>query len=292
VDILTRLQKEKNINVIEITELVDFIEITYPKEAKAHAIKGDHYFKLNQPLIAIESYKDAVNCDPNLYQIWTQIISLEYENEQWDSLFVDSEKSLAYFPTQPMVYFFCGLAANKLSLFDKAIERLSVGLDFIVNDFSLEAEMNSQLGISYFGLKQKELGCQKFEKSLQLAPRNTTMVHAFSIQLARNQIDFSKANKLLDNLILLDNGDAKSLNIKGRVLFYEKKYSEALDFLLRALKLLENDAVLNEYLGDTYFFLGDISKASDFWLKAKFLGSKNKYLEQKINTKTYYEALY
>jgi tetratricopeptide (TPR) repeat protein len=118
------------------------------------------------------------------------------------------------------------------------------------------------------------------------------MVHAFSIQLARNQIDFSKANKLLDNLILLDNGDAKSLNIKGRVLFYEKKYSEALDFLLRALKLLENDAVLNEYLGDTYFFLGDISKASDFWLKAKFLGSKNKYLEQKINTKTYYEALY
>ena len=291
-DILTRLQKEKNINMIEIMELVDFIAITYPKEAKAHAIKGDHYFKLNQPLIAIESYKDAVNCDPNLYQIWTQIISLEYENEQWDSLFVDSEKSLAYFPTQPMVYFFCGLAANKLSLFDKAIERLNAGLDFIVNDFSLEAEMNSQLGISYFGLKQKELGCQKFEKSLQLAPRNTTMVHAFSIQLARNQIDFSKANKLLDNLILLDSGDAKSLSVKGRVLFYEKKYSEALDFLLRALKLLENDAVLNEYLGDTYFFLGDISIASDFWLKAKFMGSKNKYLEQKINTKTYYEALY
>ncbi|NBW30127.1 MAG: hypothetical protein EBR35_02560, partial [Flavobacteriales bacterium] len=138
----------------------------------------------------------------------------------------------------------------------------------------------------------KELGCQKFEKSLQLAPRNTTMVHAFSIQLARNQIDFPKANKLVDNLLLLDSGDAKSLNVKGRVLFYEKKYYEALDFLLRALKLLENDAVLNEYLGDTYFFLGDISKANDFWVKAKFLGSKNKYLGKKINTKTYYEALY
>ena len=291
-EILIRLQKEKNINLSELSDLIDYMVNAFPKEAKAHAIKGDHYFKLNQPLMAIKSYKYAVNCDPNLYQIWTQIISLEYENEQWDSLFVDSEKSLAYFPTQPMVYFFCGLAANKLSLFDKAIERLNAGLDFIVNDFSLEAEMNSQLGISYFGLKQEELGCQKFEKSLQLAPRNSTMVHVFSIQLARNQIDFSKANKLLDNLILLDSEDAKSLNIKGRVLFYEKKYSEALDFLLRALKLLENDAVLNEYLGDTYFFLSDISKASDFWLKAKFLGSKNKYLEKKINTKTYYEALY
>ena len=289
--ILIRLQKEKNINVIEITELVDFIAITYPKEAKAHAIKGDHYFKLNQPLIAIESYKEAVYCDPNLYQIWTQIISLEYENEQWDSLFVDSEKSLAFFPTQPMVYFFCGVAANKLFLFDKAIERLSEGLDFLVNDVSLDAEINSQLGISYFGLKQNELGYQKFEKSLQLAPRNNLIVQTFAIQLARNQIDFSKANKLIDNLLLLDINDAKSLSAKGQVLFYEKRYSEALEFLLRALKQIENDAVLNDYLGNTNYFLGEISKASDFWSKAKLLGSKNKYLELKINTKSYYEKL-
>ena len=290
-EILIRLQKEKNINVIEITELVDFIAITYPKEAKAHAIKGDHYFKLNQPLIAIESYKEAVYCDPNLYQIWTQIISLEYENEQWDSLFVDSEKSLAFFPTQPMVYFFCGVAANKLFLFDKAIERLSAGLDFLVNDVSLDAEINSQLGISYFGLKQNELGYQKFEKSLQLAPRNNLIVQTFAIQLARNQIDFSKANKLIDNLLLLDINDAKSLSAKGQVLFYEKRYSEALEFLLRALKQIENDAVLNDYLGNTNYFLGEISKASDFWSKAKLLGSKNKYLELKINTKSYYEKL-
>ena len=291
-EILMRLQNNKNIVLSEITELVDFMVNTYPKEAKAHAIKGDHYFKLIRPLIAIESYKNAVNCDPNLYQIWTQIISLEYENEQWDSLFVDSEKSLTYFPTQPLVYFLCGVAANKLLLFDKAKECLSAGLDFLVNDISLEAEINSQLGISYFGLKQNELGFQKFEKSLQLAPRNNIMIQTFAMQLARNQIDFPKANKLLDNLLLLDSGDAKSLSFKGRVLFYEKKYSEALDTLLRALKLLENDSVINDYLGDTYYFLGQISKASDFWLKAKLLGSKNNYLERKINTKTYHEALY
>ena len=290
-EILIRLQKEKDINLIELSELIDFMVNAYPKEAKAHAIKGDHYFKLKQPLIAIESYKDAVNCDPNLYQIWTQIISLEYENEQWDSLFVDSEKSLAYFPTQPMVYFFCGLAANKLSLFDKAIERLNAGLDFIVNDFSLEAEMNSQLGISYFGLKQKELGCQKFEKSIQLAPKNNLMIQAFALQLARYKIDFVKANKLVDDLILLDDRDVKSLNSKGRVLFYEKKYSDALLFFLRALKEEENDAVLLDYIGDNYYFLGEISKATEFWAKAKVIGSKNKYLDQKINTKIYYESL-
>ena len=292
IDILIRLQKEKDINLTEISELVNYMVETYPKEAKAHAIKGDHYFKLNRPLIAIESYKNAVACEPNLYEIWSQIISLEHENEQWDSLYIDSEKSLVYFPTQPMVYFLCGVSANKLSLFDKALERLTASLDFLVNDVSLEAEINSQLGIAYFGLKQNELGHQKFEKSMELAPRNNLMVQTYAIQLARNKIDFTKANKLVDNLILLDIGDAKSLNFKGQVLFYEKKYPDALEYLLSAMKQLENDAVLLDYLGDTYYFLGESSKASEFWLKAKLLGSKNKYLDLKINTKTYHDPLY
>ena len=290
-DILIRLQNNKNILLAEITELVDFMCSTYPKEAKAHALKGDHYFKLNLPLIAIGSYKNAVACDPNLYEIWTQIISLEYENEQWDSLSVDSEKSLVYYPTQPMVYFLCGVAANKLSLFVKALERLNASLDYLVNDVSLEAEINSQLGIAYFGVKQIEIGRQKFEKSIQLVPSNHLMIQTFAIQLAKNEIDFPKANKLVDNLILLDIGDGKSLNVKGRVLFYEKKYPEALGYLLRAVKQLENDAVIIEYIGDTYYFLGEISKASEFWLKAKLLGSKNNSLDRKINTKTYHDQL-
>ena len=46
------------------------------------------------------------------------------------------------------------------------------------------------------------------------------------------------------------------------------------------MKLLETDGVINDYLGDTYYFLGQISKASDFWSKAKLLGSKNNYLDQ------------
>jgi tetratricopeptide (TPR) repeat protein len=191
-----------------------------------------------------------------------------------------------------MVYFLCGVAANKLSLFEKALERLTAGLDILVNDISLESEIYSQLGIAYFGIKQNELGCQKFEKSIQLAPKNNLMIQAFALQLARNKIDFSKANKLVDDLILLDDRDVKSLNSKGRVLFYEKKYSDALLFFLRALKEKENDAVLLDYIGDNYYFLGEISKASEFWLKAKLLGSKNKSLDRKINTKTYHDQHY
>ena len=291
IDILFQLKDKPEIEQSVMTELVNFMALNYPKESKTHAIKGDHYFKLNQPLIAIESYKNAVACDPNLFPIWSQIILLEYENEEWDSLSVDSEKAIAYFPAEPMVYFLSGVASNNRGEFEKAEKRLLSSLDFLVDNVSLEAEINCQLGISYFGLKKIELGRIKFEKSMQLAPKNNLMKQVYVIQLAKNQIDFVKANLLIDNLLISNENDYKSLLTKGRVLFYEKKYSETIDFLFKASKESENNPLLLDYLGDTYFFMGDLINAEEYWRKAKSAGSKNKFLDLKITTKKYYETI-
>lgn len=290
-DILFRLKDKPEIEQEEMTELVDFMTLNYPKVAKAHAIKGDHYFKLNLPLLAIESYKNAVACDPNLFPIWSQIILLEYENAEWDSLAIDSERSIVYFPAEPMAYFLSGVAANNLGEYKKAEQRLLSSLDFLVGNASLESEINSQLGISYFGLKKIESGKIKFEKSLKLAPENNITKQIYAFQLAKNQIEFSYANKLIDDILNTNKNDFKSLITKGRILFYEKKYPESLSFFLKASAESEKQPLLLDYLGDTYFFIGEVSNALKFWVEAKLAGSKNKVLDLKINTKTYYETI-
>ena len=286
-DILFQLKDRPEIEQSELTELINFMVLNYPKEAKAHSIKGDHYFNLNQPLIAIESYKNAVACDPNLFPIWSQIILLEYENEEWDSLSVDSEKAIAYFPAEPMVYFLSGVASNNRGEFEKSEQRLLSSLDFLVDNLSLESEINCQLGISYFGLKKNELAKIKFEKSIQLAPENNLMKQIYAIQLAKNQIDFVKANQLVDNLLIANGNDYNSLVTKGRVLFYEKKFEQSLTVLLRLISDSQNDPKILDYTGDCYFFLGDIIKAVKFWEDAKLAGSKNKSIDLKINNKIY-----
>ena len=82
----------------DMESLVLYMCKKYPKEAKAHSISGDYYFKVNQFVQAIESYKAAVTCDPNVYPIWNQILLLEYQFQQFDSLLVDAEKCIGFFP--------------------------------------------------------------------------------------------------------------------------------------------------------------------------------------------------
>ena len=61
----------------DMESLVEYMVNRYPKEAKAHSIRGDFFFKANKLEEATRAYKKAVSCNPNLYPIWNQILLLE-----------------------------------------------------------------------------------------------------------------------------------------------------------------------------------------------------------------------
>lgn len=72
------------------------------------------------------------------------------------------------FPTQPQFYYYSGMAYNQLLQFKKAKEMLEMGLDYVIDDVSLEINFNIQLGEACNGLgdfKKKE---QYFSKANQL----------------------------------------------------------------------------------------------------------------------------
>ena len=72
------------------------------------------------------------------------------------------------FPTQPQFYLYAGLGYNQLKQYKKAKEMLEMGLDYVVEDTTLEANFYIQLGEAYYGLgdaKKKEL---YFSKANQL----------------------------------------------------------------------------------------------------------------------------
>jgi tetratricopeptide (TPR) repeat protein len=49
----------------EMETLVEYMVSRYPKEAKAHSIRGDYFFKANKFEEATKSYKKAVEFNPN-----------------------------------------------------------------------------------------------------------------------------------------------------------------------------------------------------------------------------------
>jgi tetratricopeptide (TPR) repeat protein len=277
----------------DMESLVKYMRTKYPKQAKAHSISGDYYFKVNQIVEALESYKTAVQCDPNVFSIWNQILLLEYQYQQYDSLAVDAEKCSSFFPTQPLPYFLQGTALNQQRKFEQALLILQTGFDYIVNDADLQAECQGQIGEAEFGLNHSKEGISAYEKALKLSAKNAFVKNNYAYQLVLNELDLEKANQLTDEVLSTFPNEARYLDTKGLILFQQGKYADAKTYFERACGATESsDKMCIEHLGDVLFKLGKVDEAIVYWLRAKELGSVNKILNEKITQKKYAKPVY
>jgi tetratricopeptide (TPR) repeat protein len=263
--------------------------LKYPKSAKSHSIRGDYYFKNNQLETAIQSYKNAVENDPNLYEIWNQILLLEYQNKLWDILLTDSEKCLTLYPLQPLPYFTSGIAQIQNRNYSVAEERLNEALNLILSDPTLEAEVLGQLGEANFAMGKIEEGKTYYKKALEKQPKSLFLKNNFAYRLLLKNSEIEKAETFITEVLTEKPNDTWFLTTKAYLLFRQSNYPAALTIYLESDRMMPNDKIILDQLGDCYFFLKDKDKAVESWNKAKTAGSSNQSLDKKIQTKTYYE---
>ena len=277
----------------DMESLVLYMCKKYPKEAKAHSISGDYYFKVNQFVQAIESYKSAVACDPNVYPIWNQILLLEYQFQQFDSLAIDAEKCIGFFPTQALPYFVLGTALNQQRNFLKALTTLQTGIEYVLKDADLKAEFQGQIGEAEFGLKHTKEAISAYEKALSLSIKNSFVRNQYAYQLALHEVELVKAMEIIDEVLALFPDEPRYLDTKGLILFQQGKYPEAKTFFERACGGTEaTDKLCAEHMGDVLFMLGKKDESMSYWLRAKELGSANKVLNEKITQKKYAKPVF
>jgi tetratricopeptide (TPR) repeat protein len=87
------------------------------------------------------------------------LLQVYVEMKQFELLSTKATTLVEVYPTQPQFYYYSGLANNQLLQFKRAKEMLEMGLDYLVNDQSLEINFNIQLGEACNGLgdfKKKE----------------------------------------------------------------------------------------------------------------------------------------
>ena len=88
-----------------------------------------------------------------------EILDNEAAGELFEAVYADSKEALELFPEQPFIYKMNGLALNKLGKYNEAIAVLSIGIDFVIDNNTMEADFYEQLSISYekLGNKSEEL---------------------------------------------------------------------------------------------------------------------------------------
>lgn len=137
-------------------------EIKVAKEiGKFYQVKSDWPKAIKYYEMHLRSNNDDMETILLLLQAYT-------ENVQFDKLAKTSEEELQLFPTQPQLYYYNGLANNQLKNFKKAKDVLESGLDFIIDDTTLEINFNLQLGEAYKGLGDMKKKDSYFTKANQL----------------------------------------------------------------------------------------------------------------------------
>ncbi len=292
-NILIMLVNEKRQGPIDpgIEPLVSNLTQAYPNEAKAHSIAGDYYYVAGQTKQAIESYRQTLRCDPNLYPVWNQVLILEFEQASWTNLQKDATACAELFPTQALPMFFKGLSLNRNGAFTEAIESLAAAQSVLLNDNSLLTEIKCQQGVAYFGLKNTDKALVQFKEALQLSPGNVAIELTYLHALAKQQIEPAKTHERLAELALQNTANARCAFEYAYSFIQLGQYAQALEWQLKITdaKFIQS-AAYQEQLGDIYFFLGRSQEALSYWRKATEYGEGSSVLSKKITQQTYVQA--
>ncbi|ALI98778.1 tetratricopeptide repeat protein [Rufibacter tibetensis] len=286
VDYIKRLPNDKV--AAQAIKLADLTTAAHPREAKAFAVAGDIYVNANKKLPARDNYLKAVALDPGHYKIWQQIVLLDGEMNQNDSLINHSERALEFFPNQPMFWFYNGTAHLINKNYPKAIKSLEYGKRLAGNNKDLQLQFNLQLGDAYHSSEQFTLSDQAYEAVLALDPGNPHALNNYSYFLSIRGQNLTKAKAMASALVAQFPDNATYLDTYAWVLYKMKEYPEAKRLLEKAVAN-SSDATIIEHYGDVLYQLGQRDLALKQWVRANQVGGASEGISKKIKDKKLYE---
>ena len=96
-----------------------------------------------------------------------EILSQQLKESQFIDLEKQSKEGLDLFPAQPLFYLMHGKALNKLKKYSEAVPVLKSGLDYVIDENSLEADFYEELSLSYKGMRKNTESGKYYKMALE-----------------------------------------------------------------------------------------------------------------------------
>ncbi len=273
-------------------ELNKILIKTHPKDAKAYTMYADFLYRDKKLASAQEYYLKAIEYDSSKFAIWSQLMFIESELQDNEALLRDSKKALDLFPNQPIFYFFYGAVNIQKKNFEEATEYLEIGKDYVVGNPALLTQFYANLGDAYNGLKDYEKSDNAYEEALKIDPKNIYVLNNYSYYLSLRGEKLDRAEELSARCNELEPDQFNYQDTYAWILYKQGKYVQAREWLEKAVANGgDKNSVILEHLGDVYAKLNNISKAVEFWKKAKEVdkGDVSEFLDKKIADQKLYE---
>lgn len=271
----------------QVADLALGLAELYPQQYQVQAFTGDVMFRIEEKEKAAEFYLKAVKLEPTNYGVWQNILSIESELNQYDSVIVHAEEALEYFPNQAIFYYFAGTGYLLEKEYKRSVQLLDQGRKY-VTDANLLTVFFGQMGDAYNSMKQYEKAYDAYDQALQSDPENDHVLNNYSYYLSLRNKDLNKALEMSSKLVDLHPDNPTYLDTHGWVLYTMKKYNEALTYLEKAAGIGEDGTII-EHFGDVLFQLGRKEEAIEQWKRASNFADVSENIQKKIAEGKLYE---
>lgn len=274
----------------EAYALLNLMEQAHPADAKAYTVHADFLFRDQKITEARDKYRQAVNLEKDKFVIWNQLILLDAQLNDKESLYADSKQAKELFPTQAGFYFYHALAAIQLKKYTEAIESLNEGKELVIDNEQLLVEFYQALGDAYHYTNSHAESDDNYEKALKITPDNASVLNNYSYYLSLRKAKLDKAAEMSKKSNELSPNNPSFMDTYGWILFQKGDYTEAEKWLMKAVDIDGGKSgTLLEHYGDVLSKLNEKSKALDYWNRALKTGEASDKLDQKIKEGKYVE---
>jgi pentatricopeptide repeat protein len=274
----------------EAFELCNILVRVHPQEAKSFAMLGDFLYRDKKLEKARDAYRRSIELDKQKFALWQQLLIIESEMEDFNSMEKESKEAIELFPSQPLPYLFSGLALINQKKYTEALEALNEGKQYVFDNKPLLSQFYSNIGDAYYRLKKISESDESYDKALTLDPDNIYVLNNYAYYLSLRGEKLEQAEKMSKHTIEIQANNNSYLDTYGWILYKMGKYEEAKIWLQKAI---DNggtgNSVMLEHYGDVLFRLGEVEEANRYWLEAKKKGKGSEFLDKKIAEKKLFE---
>ena len=149
-------------------DLQKALEYINDKSVMVRREAGKFYHAKRDWKRAAEYYVLQLQASPDDIETAMLLLEVLYESGDYTAMEKQAAPLIESYPLQPEFYYYSGLAQNQMKNYKKAVDILLAGLDYVVENPTLERNFNLQLAEAYQGQGDAKKSAQHLKKAESL----------------------------------------------------------------------------------------------------------------------------
>ncbi|WP_299434031.1 tetratricopeptide repeat protein [uncultured Aquimarina sp.] len=133
---------------------------------------GNYFYEKDKKELALNYYERGIKDNVSNFGILRKMLLLQLDLKRYEKAKVGSELAIEMYPSQPILYLVSGVSLINLNNYEEAIEILSIGMDYIIDDLKMESDFYDQIGDAYMKKGDPAKAEEYKQRSIQLKKKS------------------------------------------------------------------------------------------------------------------------